>query len=987
MKKLACQIIIVGLLLNNVFAGLLIRKGDGVRFTGADGIEYIGIDSIRFTGADGLLAADINGVRFTGADGTRFTGADGVRFTGADGVTYTGANGVRFTGADSANFASADSIRLVSPNGVRFTGADGVSYQANSILILSPRLIAFVRPNGLSFVGVDGLRFTGADADFERADGGRINSADFIKLGDAATVLGYNSNGVVFQVNLPRDFLITSPDGNKIQNIEILITRPDGARFTGADGYQLTNEIYRVVSNGLQSLDPDLAVKLDRLTDDSSINAIIVFHDYPSAADLQSLFALGIQGGTLFRVLPMVAVTTTKARLIAASQLPNVRSIYGNRTLKFDYDPYLRATQVQRIATDSYLQQRNFGMPVLGRNVTVAVLDTGINATHGDLLGRVVQNVRLIDSQSVAVGFVYPTPIENLQNTDLISGHGTFVAGLIAGSGSNSSGRYKGVAPAARLLGLSAGDLSLFHILSGFDYLLYKGSFYNVKVVNCSFSSDSAFDFNDPVNIATYMLTQKGISVVFSAGNNGPSNGTLNPYAIAPWVISVGATDENGRLADFSSRGVLGSKLFRPSIVAPGVNLVSLRSIASQISAFGVALGDDLQRLTPNELPFYTTASGTSFSAPQVAGTIALMLEVNPNLTPAQIKDILQRSATPLPSNYAHEVGAGMLNSYAAVLEAANPRNRMGGFRSIFPAILSFTSSQAQNFAAIAIPGSESITQLSIPSNVLHVDISISWRNPLNDLSLKVYDQNGNLIAQSNYINTPFLSGRLERVTIKNPLSHTLKVVVTHSSAIGSAEEFAGTVKITKIDFPQFTDLSQLNQQDASTALEGLQKLIIFSEGDKLSPTSKVLKGELAESLVRSGIVPQYLAASPMYSDVRDIISRTAVESCQFSQFGKLIPDSSTENRRFGYFDPATKLILAVALVKASGKEDEAGMLQLSGSVSDYSAIPIQYRGHVAFALQKGWLSLDGNLFSPNRPVTRIELARAILSFLNDRMN
>src|SRR5207237_502169 len=188
----------------------------------------------------------------------------------------------------------------------------------------------------------------------------------------------------------------------------------------------------------------------------------------------------------------------------------------------------------------------------------------------------------------------------------------------------------------------------LINVLSGFDYLLEKSGQYNVRVVNCSFSANTVYDANDPVNIATKMLTDAGISIVFSAGNTGPGNGTLNPYATAPWVIGVGATDQNGILADFSSRGTFGAYQEHPTLVAPGVNIASLRNTATTTSASGLS-GADTQRLTAGELPYYTTDSGTSFSAPQVAGAVALMLEANPSLQPADIKDILSRTATPLP--------------------------------------------------------------------------------------------------------------------------------------------------------------------------------------------------------------------------------------------------------------------------------------------------------------------------------------------------
>ena len=200
---------------------------------------------------------------------------------------------------------------------------------------------------------------------------------------------------------------------------------------------------------------------------------------------------------------------------------------------------------------------------------------------------------------------------------------------------------------------LSAGDLSLVYVLEGFDYLLARGDGLGVRVVNCSFSANTVFDTNDPVNVATRMLTDQWNQCGLSAGNTGPGLHTLNPYAVAPWVISVGATDTPGHLASFSSRGDFASALFHPTLVAPGVNVVSLRGsgIANVTGAEGLA-GSDSQRLGASELPYYTTSSGTSFSTPQVAGAIALILEANPSLTPAQVKDILQRTATPLPPYY-----------------------------------------------------------------------------------------------------------------------------------------------------------------------------------------------------------------------------------------------------------------------------------------------------------------------------------------------
>src|SRR5204862_1544600 len=194
------------------------------------------------------------------------------------------------------------------------------------------------------------------------------------------------------------------------------------------------------------------------------------------------------------------------------------------------------------------------------------------------------------------------------------------------------------------------------------------------------------------------------------------------------------------------ARGDFASALFRPTVVAPGVNVVSLRSsgVASVTGVEGIANGD-IQRLTSSELPYYTTSSGTSFSAPQVAGAIALMLEANPNLTPAQVRDILQRTATPLPPYYMYEVGAGMLNAQASVLEAAFPQRHFGAWRgTAYQGQVDFTSS-SQTFSGSAMPGSSSDNSLNIPANTLISSIQVAWGDLLNanNLTMTVLDPRG----------------------------------------------------------------------------------------------------------------------------------------------------------------------------------------------------------------------------------------------------
>jgi len=986
-RKSLSLFLLIAFLSNIAQAGITVVKSSGITLTGADGVTFTGADGVTFTGADNFLSYNTNGITFTGADGVTFTGADGVTFTGADSSTYVGTNGVTFTGADGVTFTGADGITLTGADGVTFTGADGTQYHADTVKAQRPSGVTFTGADGITLTGADGVTFTGADGvTFTGADGVTFTGADGVTFTGADSLIGVRADGSTFVITHPNGVTFTGADGITLTGADgVTFTGADGVTFTGADGVTFTGADNKNGTTsqtiGLQSVSPELAIALNEATDDSNINAIIVFHQYPSQSDIAKLQEIGITGGTLYRVLPMISVSTTRAKIIAASRLPQVRSIYGNRTLNANSDSYFKTTQVQRVQADRDLQTKNAGMPVSGRNITVAVLDTGVNASHNDLAGKVVQNVRLTDSQSAPLGFLNPNPIENVVNTDPVSGHGTFVAGLIAASGVSSGGKYNGVASGANILGLSAGDLNLSFVLAGFDYLLERGANYNVRVVNCSFSAETIFDYNDPVNVATKLLTERGINVVFSAGNSGNGNGTLNPYAVAPWVVSVGATDEKGKLAGFSSRGTFGNALQKTSLVAPGVNVVSLRSAASQTGTLGV-VGSDSNRLTPGEIPFYTTASGTSFSAPQVAGAIALMLEANPNLRPAEVKDILQRSATPLPNYYNHEVGAGMLNTYAAVLESAFPWRKTGLFRSVLDRnAVDFSTSVISNFSGTVNPNTVSNTNVSIPSNVIQASVNVSWGGltSLNDLGLAVYSQNGIQRGDSNKLNLPGLTGKREKVTVNNPLNEVWQVSVKNSLGIGTPQSFLGSVSATTVRYADFSDVRNLSSADKTAVYESLSSYLMLPEGNKFRPDWTVSRSEFAEALVRSGRVPQFVAANQMFSDVKNLTTRNAVESVQGNPSGKLIFDTSNGSA-FRPNDAATRLVAVVALVKAADLESLVSTTTLPLSVSDSSLIPAQLKGYVAVALQKGFLMLDGNKFNPNHSLTRLELTKAIVT-------
>jgi serine protease AprX len=969
-------------------AGITVTDSNGITATGADGVRYEGTSGITATGADGILTFGPNGITATGADGITATGADGITATGADGITatgadaftYTGANGITATGADSLTIFRADGITATGADGITATGADGTSYQLDSIDIRYPTGITATGADGITATGADGITATGADGiTATGADGITATGADGVTIFGVNGITATGADGRIVSIPSQELTLIGADLLIAVNTQGISISGANQISQTGVDA--LTSFLSQgSEATGLQSLDPELAATLNTLTDDSNVNAVVIYHRMPTGSDFEDLQRLGIAGGTRFRVLPMVVLTGTRSQIIEISQLDAVRSIYGNRTLTLTSEPEVRGiTGVERVWNDLDLTGRNGTLPVTGRNVTVAVLDTGIDGTHSDLSGRVTKNIKLAGTQSIGAGFHYPANSENLSNTDQLYGHGTFVAGVIGGNGSASNGKFKGVAPNAKLLGLNAGDLTLLYVLEGFDYLLTNGQEQGVRVVNCSFSANTVFDTNDPVNIATRLLTDSGINVVFSAGNTGPGQHTLNPYAVAPWVIGVGATDAGGRLASFSSRGDFASALFRPALVAPGVNLVSLRGsgIATVTGVQGMA-NSDFQRLEVAEVPYYTTASGTSFSAPQVAGTIALMLEANPNLRPAEVRDILQRTATQLAPYYQHEVGAGMLNAHAAVLQAAFPERRLGAWRGILDRRqVQFFSDPMTTITGSVAPGGAFETTIQVPDNTVFASVQIGW-GPiwnLNDLALSVYDQWGNLRAQSNTVNLPGLTGKTEGVTINLPTQGTWRVKVRSTLGL-TTQPFAGVVKFGRARYGDLRDTESLEPSLREDIYGDIRSFTMWPIGSWFRPELSLTRLDLATALFLSSHIPQYAAGQPTYQDVTDASSRLFVESVQSAPEGALFVES-TAGGRFRPHDGVTRLVAAIALVRAAGLRNEAEDHATPLTFLDAASIPAQFRGYVSVAVSHGLIESDA-LFRPQTSFKRAELARAI---------
>jgi hypothetical protein len=185
---------------------------------------------------------------------------------------------------------------------------------------------------------------------------------------------------------------------------------------------------------------------------------------------------------------------------------------------------------------------------------------------------------------------------------------------------------------------------------------------------------------------------------------------------------------------------------------------------------------------------------------------------------------------------------------------------------------------------------------------------------------------------------------------------------------------------VTEITRAQYAPLNDVNNLSATSRAEIYQMIrtrAMTPFGNNFRPTFKVARAALAEAMVIGARVPQYLAVQPRYLDVRDLATRSFVESAQFSTATALFPDDGSN--RFRPDDPIDRLTAAIALVRAAGLRAQAeAQTGAPLAVSDAYLIPAALRGYVAVALAQGLLTADGNAFRPQNALTRVELAHAV---------
>ena len=301
------------------------------------------------------------------------------------------------------------------------------------------------------------------------------------------------------------------------------------------------------------------------------------------------------------------------------SRLPCVKAIAPHTTVSACYMP----------PTSSVGAELLYKEGIYGEGVTVAVIDTGVKP-HIDLM-----------MPRMRIEFCDFIGGEKAPYDD--NGHGTAVSSILCGNGLVSGGIFRGLAPKADLIALKAigsgGEGGTFSILEAMQWCYSNREKYGIKVICMSFGSDPV-DGVDPLSLGAEALWKSGITVVASAGNDGPKSGTVKSPGVCPNIITVGGADFSGGktvVADFSSRGFK-DKQNKPDIIAPSVD----------IACCGIESD-------------YIALSGTSMAAPIVSGAAALMLSKNPALTPDRIKEILLSTASAVDADKS-AAGYGLLD-------------------------------------------------------------------------------------------------------------------------------------------------------------------------------------------------------------------------------------------------------------------------------------------------------------------------------------
>lgn len=386
----------------------------------------------------------------------------------------------------------------------------------------------------------------------------------------------------------------------------------------------------------------DLNTFKDIDLDDTQQYRMII--QFQSAIDVTNFIEQNSLGLTIlkrYRLIPAVVVLASPAEAKAIASLDGVKKIWVDRQIN-----YLPAPNIDQIdnpensATELSTADLNFNLTSIqskynGSNVIVAVLDTGIDPTHPDLDD---QDDNETTNESKIINGVSFVEMEPFYLGDF-NGHGTYVAGIIAGTGNASGGAYRGVAPGALLMNVkvlsSTGDGYWSWIISGIEYAVTHGA----DIIAMCFSGPGYP--NDPLCLAIDAAVSQGVLVIAATGDDGPSYSSIGAPGMAYSAVTIGNYDQfRGTLAQNSSRGPIMDLRTGPDLIAAGVNIASCRVNKTGVpkyyeaSEFGSPLNES-----------YTVASGSFAAAAFTAGACALLLQAFQLLDPQSLKMALLKNA------------------------------------------------------------------------------------------------------------------------------------------------------------------------------------------------------------------------------------------------------------------------------------------------------------------------------------------------------
>jgi serine protease AprX len=466
-----------------------------------------------------------------------------------------------------------------------------------------------------------------------------------------------------------------------------------------------------------------------------------------------------------YSVIDGVAATLSKKQLNKLEKIPFIKTAELDVEFKTTMSTANKWFGTEKARADFGINgDRDGNVNAYSKNdVTVAVIDTGIDASHRDLdNGKVVGFKDFVNNRTTAYDD---------------QGHGTHVAGIIAGEGEVTPAN-KGVAPGSSLVGVKVldanGSGSMSNVTAGIDWAVQNKDVYGIRVLNLSLGTSQSSDGTDSTSVAVNNAVNAGLVVAVAAGNSGPARYTIGSPGAADKAVTVGAAADLGEngffLADFSSRGYTADNRIKPDIVAPGYNITAPQA---------------------NSTTGYVTYSGTSMATPFTAGTIALMLDANPSLTPSQVASKLYGTAIDFGTvGKDIDYGNGRLDGYEAIKSA-------GGFSGTNIAVPNHL------YTSDSLAGSGKADEFSLNVNTTTYPIGIttimpnwtsSWFSSSPDFDVYVYNPSGTLVAKAEG------TKRQETISFKPTVTGNYKIRV--SSYSGSGNYFfdvsAGAASLTR---------------------------------------------------------------------------------------------------------------------------------------------------------------------------------------------